>query len=71
MELEIHFCLYHSHSLPFRSLGIPLIVVVGQKAVDEENPLFELHFTNTDTTVELPLTDLIQEILKWTQSPRT
>lgn len=49
------------------SLGIPLIVVIGQKAAKTDDPQFELHFTATDTSVDLSLPDLIGETVKFTQ----
>lgn len=52
----------------FCSMGFPLIVVIGKKAADAENALFELHFTSTGTSVELSLPDLIQETLNYTKS---
>lgn len=45
-------------------MGIPLVVVIGRKAADSENALFELHFTENDTSVELSFPDLMQEISK-------
>lgn len=54
----------------FCSMGIPLVVVIGRKAADAENALFELHFTDNDTSVDLSFPDLIQEIFKIAQSSR-
>lgn len=48
-------------------LGIPLIVVIGKKAIDPENPQFELHFIQEEKECLFSLNDLIAEANKYTQ----
>lgn len=44
-----------------------MIVIIGKKACDPENVLFELHITQEDKTCFLPMNDLIAEISKIVQ----
>lgn len=39
-----------------------MIVVVGRKATDHTNPLFEVIFAHNGAHLELPLPELIQHI---------
>lgn len=43
-------------------LGIPLILIIGKKACDPENPLFELYITKEDKTCFLPMNELLEQI---------
>lgn len=52
----------------FLRLGIPLVVVIGKKACDTENPQFELHFIQEATDCNLSLNDLIAEVTKYSQA---
>lgn len=46
-------------------LGVPMIVVIGKKAMDVDNVQFELHFTYEDKTVFFPLNELVAEIVQY------
>lgn len=48
-------------------LGIPLVVVIGKKASDPENPQFELHFIQEEKQCDLPLNELIAAVIKYSQ----
>ncbi|XP_031633823.1 probable proline--tRNA ligase, mitochondrial [Contarinia nasturtii] len=50
-----------------RRLGIPLVVIIGKKASEPENPQFELHFIQEEKECYLSFNDLIAEITKYTQ----
>lgn len=52
----------------FSRLGIPLVVVIGKKASDPENPQFELHFIQEEKECHLPLNNLIAEVTKYSQA---
>lgn len=43
-------------------MGYPMIVVIGRKAADQSNPIFELFFTQNNTHLEIPLPELLQNI---------
>ena len=49
----------------FSRLGIPLVVIIGKKASDTENPQFELHFIQEEKECNLSLNDLIDEVTKY------
>lgn len=46
-------------------LGIPLVVIIGRKASDPDNPQFELHFMYDEKECDLTLNDLTAEIAKY------
>lgn len=47
---------------------MPLIVIIGKKAADPDNPLFELHLVYEDKMLELTLSELIAEVAKYSQT---
>lgn len=50
--------------MDMKKLGIPYIIVIGAKSVDENNPTVEVHNLNDNEVVNLSVSDAINYVLK-------